>query len=534
MQSAISPAPKKSTSRLVLFIPVILGVLVVGGIVAHKFGWFDAVGSLRGGTSVADLVPPESQVDLAQTVKVTPEKGAVIRAVDAYGVASVLRIPPGAVADPIEITMTPFAPGGTDFHYGVEIAPNVTFEKPVSLSFNWFLAKSLSHENRYDKLPYVVMYDLEELTIVPIDKAVVADNYLPAVITRGGTYAVTDVPVAIKAAAKTVLGGEYSVLEQLQGALALEQLGGISKTEKVVAQQVLETVLAQEKPDPRELYTALQLEKLWDAKETSLINRAMAYGLLDGYLQYRCELKESTYEEVRNAMLAAAQRGYDEVVKTCKREAEDRLIARANTIDQNPNRPLIDAVEVLQQMQLFGLDDPGGRGATVAARLEADIIASLNSYATARGETNTEVSNGRVRENTPSNDPLLKGNADLTKEMIGVSVLPLIGVDSFDEAGFKKFGERVQEQIGGLNMITEAMCDVSELLGREVLGYVDPYLAERCQMVRSGEVLDAADVLKQDIDEMAEGVDAIQRGQDPNSNWNDYAPSEAAADRLER
>lgn len=534
MQPAIASVPKKNSSRLVLLIPIILAVVVIGAIALHKFGWLDEVSSLVSGPSVEDFAPPELQSDLQQTVTVTPEKGAVLRTVDAYGVASVLRIPPGAVANPIEITMTPFASGGVDFHYGIEIAPNITFEKPVNLSFNWFLAKNLSHPNRYKTLPYVVMYDPLELLIVPLDKAVVADNFLPAIITRGGVYAVTDVPAAVKLAAKTSLSGEYSVLEQLQGALALQSLGEINSAEKKIGKNVLETVLSKEEPDPRELYLALLLEKLWTGKETAFIHKAIAYGLFDGYLQYRCELKESTYEEVRNAMLAAAERGYDDVVKTCKREAEDRLLKRANEVDKDPNRPLIDAVEVLQQMQLFGLDDAGGRGAAVAARLEADIIASLNSYARARGQSDTEVTDGRVRKNTASTDPLLKGNADLTKEMFGVSVLPLIGIDSFDEAGLKQFGKTMQEQIGGLNMITEAMCDVTDIMTKEILGYTDPYLEERCQMIRNGEVLEAADVLQQDVDEMAEGVGAIQSGNDPNSNWNDYTPSERAVERLER
>lgn len=530
-QTKIDAPGKKQSSRWVVIVLVALALVVGAAMAAHKFGWLGTVSSLVGMPSVPEIAPPQPQTDLTQTATITPEKGGVLRAVDAYGVTTVLRIPPGAVTDPVEMTMTPFSRGATELQYGVEILPNIVFEKPVSLSFNWFLAKTLAHDNPYKSIPSVVMYDPEQVLLTPLDRAVIADNYLPAIITRAGMYGVTDVPEVVQPAASTVLAGEYSPLEQLNAALVLKRLGTLSRTERTLAQSVLDTVLQQSKPDVYDLYTALLLEKSLTVK-TTFIQQAIAYGLFDGYLQYRCELKESTYEEVRNAMLAAAERGYGEVVKTCKREAEDRLLDRANLIDRSPNRPLIDAVEVLQQMQLMGLDDTGGRGVAVAKRLEADIIASLDSYAARRGQSTTEVTDGRVRANTASTDPLLKGNADLTKEMIGVAVLPLIGVDSFDEAGFKKFGKRMQEQIGGLNMMTAAMCDVVEQLGGE-MGYGDVNITKECNKVRSGEVMDAVKVWREDVDEMAEGVGDIQEGKTPNSNWNDYTPSQSAADRLE-
>jgi len=184
-------------------------------------------------------------------------------------------------------------------------------------------------------------------------------------------------------------------------------------------------------------------------------------------------------------------------------------------------------------MQLWGRDDAGSRGAAVAKRLEQDIIATLEDYSTARQLSDIEVTDGRVRPNTPSSDPLIKGNSKLAEEMFGVSVMPLIGIDSFDEAGLKRFGARMEQQMDGLIMITDAMCDVSMLLGQEVLGYVDPQVQKHCDKIKSGVASDAVDALGQDIDEMAEGVGATQAGETPNENWDDYTPSEEAVERLE-
>jgi len=513
------------------WIVIVLVAVVVLGAATYvwKQGWFNAMAPAS--MQATKVERPEIKSELAQSALITPEEGGVIRAVDPLGVAFVLRVPPQAVTEEVEITVTPFMPKGDGVNYGVSIEPaNLVFEKTVTIGVNWYLAGKLGHKNPYSATPFAVRIDGSKADFVPIDKVTVSTNYVPVLVTGGGEYGISDdVNLARKAAEKTFKESDDRFARMYAG-LSLSRQGALAKSDATILEADIAAVRTEENPPVREVYVSLLLENGL-SKMSGFIPRAHAYGLLDGYLQFRCNLKESTYEDVLTAMIIAANAGYSDVEQVCKARAEELLLERANLIDRDPNRPLIDAVEVLQQMQLLGMDNDGHAGAEVAQRLSDDVVISIEKYLQTLGQDPTdEEMTGRVREHRPSDDKLIKGNSTLMQEMIGVHLLPVIGINAFDESSLKEFGARTRQQMDAFIGIGYASCDLIDALG----GGGDASIQKECQKIRSGMFEKGMDQWKTEVDEYAEGVGDIQKGETPNSNWNDLTPLEPFERFLER
>lgn len=476
---------------------------------------------------------PVLETDLAQTTLITPEDGGVIRAIDSSGLVSILRVPKGAVNSDTEITLTPIKRGDGTLESGVAVEPSeLTFKKPVTLSFNWYLSEDKKYENR----PYVLNLDTERDAVVlsPLQRALVVKNFLPTLITNGGVYGISDDAELEIEAAQNALAESNTPLVHLNAGLVLREHNKLSSKDAATIEKITVALKEQEEPDINELYVAVMLEE--NAKKTtSLVPRAHAYGLLDGYLQFRCNYEDTTYEDAIIAMTAAAHLRYTDVEETCKTRAIELLIERANLVDADKNRPLIDAVEVLQQMQMLGLTDENSPGAAVAERLHNDVQASLHRL---NPDLSDAPESGTARDNTASTDPLLKHNSTIIQEMIGIQLSRFIGLESFDEAGLKNFAEKMHTNVSNLNTVVGAMCDIDEAMPyfREVgaqIGLIEEF-DKRCGKIQSGEVQNVLDRWKLDTNEMAEGVDAVQKGQTPNSNAEDFSVLESMLDRLEQ
>jgi hypothetical protein len=238
-------------------------------------------------------------------------------------------------------------------------------------------------------------------------------------------------------------------------------------------------------------------------------------------------------------MKTAQQLSYDDVAQVCLERAHELLIERGKVVNGDKSRPLIDAVEVLQQMQLIGTDElPQAKD--VVKKLSDDISASFAAYTTGT-EAGQE---GDVRSRGASADPLLKHNSRLMEEMLGVTALRAIGVDSFDEKGLKEFGDRMLEQTEMFVVVGEAACDLmpvlEEMLGSSVDeiyanmgGGVDAQkISKSCADVKSGKLNQALDMWETEVDELAEGVGDIQAGKDPNENWDDTSKLDAFMKQL--
>lgn len=512
---------------------IIVGLVVVvmfGGVAyAWQQGWLNTVAPAS--LQSVKVGEPEIKAELGQSVLITPEEGGVIRAVDALGVAFVLRVPPQAVTEEVEVTLTPFVPKADGVNYGVSIQPaDLVFRKPVTLGVNWYLAGKLGHNKPYSSTPFSVRIEGSKVDFVPLDKVVVSKNYLPILISGGGDYGVSDdVKLARKAAEKTFADSDDRFARMYAG-LSLSRQDALGKSDWAALEVDIAAVKVEENPPVREVYTALLLEDQ-ASKMSGFIPRAHAYGLLDGYLQFRCNLKESTYEDVLNAMIIAAHSGLSEIEALCKARAEALLLERANLVDGDPSRPLIDAVEVLQQMQLLGMDNEGEAGAEVAQRLNDDVTASLESYLVSLGQTpSDEEMDGRVRAHRPSEDKLIKGNSTLMQEMFGLSLLPVIGINAFDKNSFKQFGETAHQQMNAFVDLTRGLCDMMDELGAGD----DPNLRKECEKVKSDMMKDGLDQWKVEVNEYAEGIDDVQRGATPDSNWSDMSPLEPFERFLER
>ncbi len=521
------------TQKKGVWIIVGLIIIVLLGTVGYlwKRGLFDAVvpDALQG-TSVPE---PQPKNELTQSARITPEEGGIIRAVDPLGVAFVLRVPPGAVKEDVEVRMTPFMPQVDGVNYGVSIEPaTLIFEKSVTLGINWYLAGKLGHDNPYTATPFSVRIEGSEVDFVPLDKAAVTKNYVPILITGGGLYGLSsDIKLARKAAQKTFSESEDR-FTRLYAGLSLVRQDALSRNDTAILEADIAAIQTEENPPIREVYTSVLLEEKLSA-QAGMVPRAYAYGLLDGYLKFRCNLEESTYEDVLNAMVVAAHRGYADVEETCRQRVEELLLERAHEIDRDTNRPLVDAIEVLQQMQLLGLDD--GAGADVAKRLSDDVLASLEKYLESQGQTPSEENTeGRVRENSPSDDPLIKGNSTLMEEMIGVHVLPFIGIQAFDENSFKEFGARTHQQMNQFIGLGKELCNLIDEFKAMGISGVGNVGTKECQKVRSGKMEEGMDVWKEQVDEYAEGVGAVQEGDTPNSNWDDLSPLESFQRFLEQ
>jgi len=517
---------KKSKWPLIILIAI---VILGGAVYMWQQGWFNKIAPAS--LQTVKVEQPNIQSEFAQTALITPEEGGVIRAVDPLGVAFVLRIPPEAVSESVEVTVTPFMPKGDGVNYGVSIEPaNLVFEKTVTLGVNWYLAGKLGHSNPYSATPFAVRIEGSKADFVPIDKATVSKNYVPVLVAGGGEYGISDdVQLARKAAEKTFKGSDNRFARMYAG-LSLARQGALSKSDWAVLEADIATVKTEEDPPVREVYVSLQLEDGL-SKMSGFIPRAYAYGLLDGYLQFRCNLAESTYEDVLIAMIIAANSGLSDIEALCKARAEKLLLERANLIDRDPNRPLIDAVEVLQQMQLLGMDNDGHAGAAVAQRLSDDVVISVEKYLQSLGQDPTdEEMTGRVREHRPSDDKLIKGNSTLMQEMIGVHLLPVVGINAFDESSFKEFGARTHQQMNAFVGLGREMCNLIDELG----GGGIPGAGKECEKIRSNMMTDGLDQWKIEVDEYAKGVGDIQRGATPNGNWSDLSPLEPFERFLER
>lgn len=521
---------KKGHRGLIVGFIIVLLIACVGYIAYQYISNGTVNTPLQFAKTVSEPIQAE---DLAQSALITKEQGGVIRTIDAVGNVAILKVPKGAVLKDTKITLTPFETSATGFNQGVHITPeDIVFEKPVVLSFNWYL----SEKKIYTKRPFVAKYNptSKSTELTPIQRALVVRNYLPSLVTQGGWYGVSDDGELEVAAAREVLTSSEDTLALLNAGLTLAEHNKLSKSETDATRSLAEEVTNQEEPDMNQLYLSVVFSEMQN--DTALtIPRAYAYGLFDGYLQFRCNLEETTYEDAMIAMDTATKLGYTDVVETCKEKATKLLIKRANLVDTQKDRPLIDAVEVLQQMQMLGLTDTHSPGAAVAQRLNDDVQASLHRLAPDMVDA---PDSGTAREKRASTDPLIKHNSTLVQEMIGVQALRFIGLESFDEAGWKRLGDTVHTQMSGLNMVADELCDLDNIwpLFNEVKKQFDRTgeYDKRCKTVESGQLQQVIDRWEVDVDEYAEGVDAVQKNKKPDSSWNDYSILERMTNALEQ
>ncbi len=488
-----------------------IGVILVVGAVWFLYQSYSSGALQSPSKAISKISEPALHEGLAQSARITATEGGIVRAVDENGIVTVLKVPAGALAVDTEITLTPLKPSTTGLRSGVKVEPeNIAFTKPVTLSFNWRLAESKAYKTR----PYVLSYhsDTGEIGLAATQRALVVKNYMPGLITTGGWYGVSDDATLGTAAAKETLSQGDDRLTTLDAGLT--NLTDLTAKETKLLKEEVALVLNQEEPELNELYLAIKLEESL-SDSVSLISKAHAYELFDGYLQFRCNLPQTTYEDAMIAMQAAAAGGYTAVEETCRIRAEKLLLERARLVDREADRPLIDAVEVLQQMQALGLDDTGSAGAEIASRLSDDIIASLT----------LDDSTGRVREDTASTDPLLRHNSTVIMEMLGVGVTSMVGIESFDEAGLKKFGDTMGGNMDKMVQFGDGLCD---LLDDPLFASArsQPEVVENCEKIKSGRVQKGVDQWRIEVDEYAEGIDAIQRGGEAEEGWDDFSEAD--------
>lgn len=503
-------------------IAILLAVVVLGVVV-----WSIQQGFLTNflGEKISSALTIEAPVPAtskAKTTRITAAEGGIMRVVDEAGVVITLDIPKGALTNDTNITLTPTTPNNASLHYGVKIEPeNTTFNSPVTLSFNWHLSNKFQETTPYTERPFVVRYlpETESTEIVAPHRAIAVRNFMPALVTNGGWYGVSDVASLMVNAAEQSLVTERDTLSMLEAGLVLSAESTLSKKSITKLEGVMDSVFTQKEPNLHELHSATLLEETLN-KKVSFVPRAYAYGLFDGYLQFRCNYADTRYEDALIAMKIAMEQGYADVALTCKKRAEKLLIERAQKVDSEGNRPVIDAIEVVQQMQLLGLDDDGGVGERLTESLKNDITATIDARLAARGQTQTEESEGRVRSGGPSSDPLFKGDSTLIAEMMGVAMSRVVGIETFDEAGLKKFGNTTHKQMSGLIELGNAACGLASDPLFAQLNSI-PEFVKNCDTIESGKLQQGMDMWKEEVGEYAEGVDAVQDGETPDANWDD-------------
>lgn len=511
--------------------------LIGGAIAVVVIGW-TGLSMMQGGSSVAvDIHKPTPLFEFAQKVIVTPEEGALLRTADDAGVVMTLSIPPGAVSEVIELTVTPIIPNENGLQHGLVITPSeIVFSKPVTLSYNWYFANQLKGTT-IDAESMVAMKFLRQdqtVRVVSLLHPMTTNTYLPVSIYETGWYGVSDNSTLQGVAAERTLKSGESTSAMLEAGLVLFKLNDIRSSEKKIVQSEIDTVFDQSEPDLHELALASKLNTLVGNK-LSIVTKAYAYGSFDGYLQFRCNHPDTDYEDAMMAMDIALNMGYSSVVDTCLERAKEILLVEAQKVDNDPSRPTIDTLEVLIQMQLLGLDDGGGEGAKIAERLSDDLIATADAKYAALGQEPDKSLKGRVRPDG-SKSPLEDGETTLIFEMLGVGMSNFMGIKAWDKSSLNEFADEMHENMSILLEISDEMCDTilydpdykAVLADLDFINESDlAPVIEDCKKVQAGDLQRGLDQWEVEMGEYAEGVDSTQRGKKPQEGWDDFSEADA-------
>ncbi len=521
-----------------LIIILLLAVVVLGG-----GYWLVSSQLITAPSFVTSLLPgsdriaaPSLDSERAATATISATEGGKIRVLDDAGVVMTITIPKDSLAADTEITVTPFHYSTTSpMTHGVTISPaDLVLRTPATLSFDWNMITDLAgKKSTISKRPDVVLYDETTgmVTLAAISPATLAPNYVPVTITNAGSYGVSVDTETITNAALATLEAEKQTLSQLAASITLANQDAHTSKTTAQAAALRDQVLEQAEPSLYELELAVILdEKL--KQPISLINRAVAYGLTDGYLQLRCNQDFTTYEEALIGATVAQRLGYDEVFETCRARAEKILMAMAEEVVADKTRPIIDVIEIKTQMELLGLDD-SGRGKVLAESMTNDIVATQEALNRQAGGDKGDDQGGTARNLGRSRPPLTGNDTNLPAELFAIQFLPLLGINAYDEESWKQFGDNGSNMMNNMVMAGREMCPALRQLAAEMGMPLPPEFEENCGKIESDKMLEGIEVWEREVDEYAEGVTDVQNNQTPDSSMTEMSELEAFNEWLE-
>lgn len=478
---------------------------------------------------------PAVDARLGQTVMVSPWQDQTVRMVDGNGVMMAIEIPAGAVSESTEISLVALesnVDSGVPSS-GVMITPvDIEFQKPVVVSFNYrFTTDIVDVASRRAQV-----YRIEDRNLRPVlvMQAIQTETALSAIVNQGGVY-VWDLSGSGGSywASKAMDSSDLRDTEVLAAAMTYVNRDKKweskydSKVEKVV-----EEILSEDEPSLHMLYAAILIDEY--REKLSWIPTAFASGNFDDYLLFRCNVEGSSYADLVAAMVISAHMGNDSLSEICRVKAEEKITSEAEALLNNPNSTIGELVEVAQQMDLIGAGDTE-QGSVLRDVINEEVDKAIEK---AVEEANKEA--GNEYEDDPDNDNARDfGEAvdrdmstTLLPELLGVGLAKFVGIESWDEQGFKNFAIKMEKQLGGLTQFGAGMCELFK--EPDFGGGIPPELQEECEYLQSGDAQEDVGTWKSDVDEFAEGIGDIQQGNEPNSNWNEQQEYNIDLDDYER
>ena len=507
-----------------LMIVVAVLVLLIGAAILFK-PWQMINTSVA--TKTVKVVKPSPDLGRARQMTIDPTRDNIMQIETREKVRITLEVPKGAIKQKTLVKLIPFYYDNKSESptAGVVIGPaSVSFEKPVTLSFNFSESKFKNKAPKNLKVltvrptgeSQVLQINSEATTFTPtlIARSSETENYLPARVLTGGAYVFSLDGVGQVANAKKALDekGMHS-LTIIESATTLLFSGQtLTKEELVKAKGAVAKILSKKTPPAQEMFAAVVLQQKIKGKKFSLIPQAYAYDETEGYFQIACKTDGLSVEEYIGFSKTAQLLGHDAIGQNCLKKAKNLVAEAAKSVIGNPNATKKEVLTALKDVQIIGLDDETNLDSQLTEKFKEVTVKEASKVSQ---DPNATVVDKAIQlqnlkeagvESGPTHDALEKAVTDKTSKFdeatddpndheattddndpgaitvddgdgtideeeilynqgmsaMGVAMLQAFGIEQYDEASMKKIWDDHEGTLKELNEAVYAMCKEME------------------------------------------------------------------------
>lgn len=521
--------------------------------------------------------------DLAHAVvaKINPQQDTLVQVIDIHNVIITLEIPKGALPTQT-IRAIPYLYDPKIDSPGLQITSDTG---PLSLKIPLTLSFDLSRSSLINNAPKTVNTALvrttgksqvllmNEKTSLATPMLVIRSSetgkFVAARIISAGNYMLTlDGKNQITNARKALDATETNSLVVLESASTLlfnnKKLSSVERKRVTIT---VEQILANQNVSPIEYFAASALQKQI-LQKTSLnfsIRQAYAAESSQGYLEYKCKLRNLGIQEYLSAAKTADLLGYAGIKDACLTAATNLVVKNSKAVLNDRFATVQEVLSAARDADLFGLEDLSAPLKEKAKHLvdlqaqdvlnnadvssPAEIARALAKEQALGNDTRTAqqleskledvAKNGTVppAEKVDPND--LAGPKDIVppefdQAIIGLEMAKAFGLESFDSQGIRNLTQKYEAYGEEAKKFSVALCDVlhtsefqqelqvlSEGAGSE-MGSLSQQVNENCNNV-GGKMDDLIRELHTKGEEAADEVGSVQ-SQDYQTP--DYSPQD--------